>query len=65
MQLSVFSSLALFFGVSLGSVVPAKDINHAEIFAANVTSPGNGGISAQRNGNFVIVNQCYYDVYVW
>lgn len=57
--------LALLFGIACGSAIPGEYYNHAEVFAANTTSPADGHLSAQRNGNFVLVNQCYYDIYVW
>ncbi|KAJ4300916.1 hypothetical protein N0V90_003004 [Kalmusia sp. IMI 367209] len=65
MQLPIFSPLLLLVGVAQGSAIPGKYYNHAEAFAANVTSPSDGPLSTQINGDLVLVNQCNYDVYVW
>jgi hypothetical protein len=66
MLFSLFTSASLLLlGVSNAATLPPVTRNHAQEFAGNATSSPNDGMHIERNGNFVLVNQCNYDVYVW
>jgi len=58
---TLFASYLLFGA----AVAEGEHFNHAAAYAANIISPHGVEHNTQQIGNFVLVNQCSYDVYIW